>query len=58
MTYIIRNFRTGQIVLRDISSYEEGFDKCIELYLKSGKQRTFYVAEAAAQPRVRGGYIR
>lgn len=47
MTYVVRNFRTGQIAARDIATYEEAFDKAIELYLESGKQRSFAVNKAA-----------
>lgn len=56
MSFVIREFKTGSIAARGISTYAEGFDKCIELYIKSEKRRSFYVCDATAVPRVKAGY--
>lgn len=42
-TYVIREYKSDQPYLK-LSSYEEAFDKCIEMYLKSDRKRTFYVS--------------
>lgn len=47
MTFIIREFRSDRFVAK-MPSYEEAFERCIELYLQSDKMRSFYVAGAAA----------
>lgn len=43
----IFDFETNRFV-EVTKSYETGFDRCIELYLRSGKKRSFYVGAVSA----------
>jgi len=47
MRYVIRDFKTKRVV-GHAPSFEEGFDRCIDLYLRSDRSQSFFCAEAAA----------
>lgn len=43
MSHIVREFKSDRPYLK-FEDYDEAFEKCIEMYLESGRERTFYVS--------------